>query len=94
MSGGKPGKLIVGRPCKHCGIPYSAEFVEQRRIQKGQRVKESLAMAKSLGEPVGRPRSADREKIRELRKTGMVMRKIAQTVGCSLHTVQRALSEK
>lgn len=93
MSGGKPGKLIVGRPCKHCGTPYSPEFVEQRRIQKGQRVRESLAMAKSLGEPVGRPRSADREYIREIRKTGLVMREIAQRVGCSLQTVQRALKD-
>lgn len=77
--------------CNRCGRPLTEEIIEARRLHKSQAVKDALAMAKRLGEPVGRPQEYDREIIVRLRSEGKSMREIARLVGCSLGTVQRSI---
>lgn len=79
------------KSCCLCKRPFTAKEIKQRRKLKSQRVSEALAMAKSLGEPVGRPRVASYEEIKTLRASGVSFGEIAAKLNCSLRTISRAL---
>ena len=61
---------------------------------KSKRVQHSLQLAKTLGEPVGRPKTRDDKKIRELRSGGLSTKEIAAHLQVSLRTVSRSLSSQ
>ena len=79
--------------CSHCGKAYSQEEIAQKKKQKSVRISEARRLAKANGEQVGASRVFDREKILELRKKGLSVRKIAGIMGCSTSPVQDALKE-
>lgn len=77
--------------CGQCKRPFTKSQIAERRRLKSERVKEALAMAKSLGEPVGRPRVADYDLIRKKREEGMSLGKIMKELGVTRGSVQNAL---
>lgn len=67
-------------------------FAEFEREIIRERQAEGIAKAKAKGKYQGRKPDTDRqERIRELKAEGKSFRKIAEIVGCSLSSVQRAL---
>jgi len=77
--------------CKKCGQNIPISILKAKAKQKSKRVSEALQMAKSLGEPVGRPKEFSKETIVTLRSDGLSSSKISKIVGCSIRTVQRYL---
>jgi DNA invertase Pin-like site-specific DNA recombinase len=62
-----------------------------RRIVQGERIHHALAKSRAEGQPVGRPRRADYDKILELRKGGHSLQRIAEELGISRGAVQNCL---
>ncbi|MNF92118.1 hypothetical protein D3C84_747540 [compost metagenome] len=61
---------------------------EQRRERQAQ----GIEKAKAAGKYQGRPADEDlHNRIKDCRAAGMSLRKTAETVGCALSTVQRAM---
>jgi DNA invertase Pin-like site-specific DNA recombinase len=67
---------------------------EERRLAKIENVKRTLRLRKDRGLNVGRPRTYDRHKIIELRKTGLSVSEIVGVVKCSRATICRILKPK
>lgn len=59
-----------------------------------ERVRAGLAAAKAKGVKLGRPKLADPARIHSLRGQGHTYRKIAETLGVSVATIQRGLEVK
>ncbi len=76
-------------PCIACGQIIPKKLIEEFEAKRVREIKAALAMAKSLGEPVGRPRSIDYEKVKELRAKGYSIAKIAAALCTSERTVSR-----
>lgn len=72
-------------------------FAEFERNIIRERQREGIAKAKEAGKyshgKGGRQKSLDREAIINMRNCGMSLRKVADSVGCSLSSVQRVLGE-
>lgn len=73
-------------------------FAEFERNIIRERQREGIARAKAAGKynhgKGGRKQTIDREQIAALKAEGMPLRKIAERLGCSLSSVQRALGDK
>ncbi|MEQ1875654.1 MAG: recombinase family protein [Bdellovibrionia bacterium] len=81
-SGKKAGPFVSG---------VIKAVTQARNIIRGENVHKSLETARSLGEPVGRPRIRNDEKIRKLKSEGLSVRQIARTLHLSAWTVQKSL---
>lgn len=77
--------------CKYCNQKLPEDFFIKRKEARSKAIRDGLERRRNKGLAIGRTREADYEKIRELRKQGLVMREIAQSIPCSLAKVQRAL---
>lgn len=60
---------------------------------KGERIHNTLLASRSHGDPVGRPKKRDDEKILELSSRGFTIRKIADELGISTWSVHAALKK-
>ncbi len=80
--------------CPRCKQHYPLGYAAALKKRRSESQKAALAMAKSLGEPVGRPIEYDYKRIIELRKQGMSMRKIGSILDCSAATVLRVVQSK
>lgn len=73
-------------------LHLTSAFAEFERNLIVERTRAGIAAAKRRGVHVGRPRARlDVDHLRELRAGGMSVRKIAETVGVGISTVQRRL---
>lgn len=79
------------KDCPWCKQTLPEGFYEAKADRKAKRIKRVLKERQAAGLHVGRPVEHDYEKIISLRKAGFTMRQIADKIGCSTYTVQRAL---
>lgn len=77
--------------CSLCKRSFSDEEIELKVKLKGLRVKAALRNAKRLGEPVGRPRSADYERIKSMSRQGFTRKEISKILKVSLGTISRGM---
>ncbi len=75
--------------CENCG--HSNKLT---RKQRSENIKAGIDRAKASGSQIGRPRIADYEKIRTLRKSGMSHRKIQEELNVTRGSIQYALKGK
>ena len=70
-------------------------FAEFERAMIQERIKAGLARARAQGKTLGRPRVSKliESKIRQSRKKGMGIKRIASDLGVGVSTVQRVISE-
>lgn len=88
---GKKGQdLRAPRDCPTCGQLMSRELLVKRENARRAKIKEALA---NSDEQLGRPRSVDYERIKELRRQGLSIQKIADKLGTSQRTVSRGAVE-
>jgi hypothetical protein len=81
------------KACCLCKRPYTQEELDAKNMLRAKRIKTALKDAKENGFAIGRPRHTSYEKIRELRRHGHSIRKIAKIIKCSTGTVQAAIKE-
>ena len=85
--------LDTGSPVRTLLIAIFSWVAEQERARLVERTKAGLERARKRGAKIGRPRRAfDVNRARELRATGMSLRKIAAEVGVPQATLMRALA--
>ncbi len=88
------GRRMRPQDCPYCARELPATFHEERGKRRGENVRKGLFKAKSEGKHIGRPITVDRGKILELRAKKLSMRKIAEAIGCSTHTVHNVVNGK
>lgn len=81
------------KKCRLCGNDLSMEYLSAKAKQKSDRIKQARVESKARGDIVGRQRTYDREKIKELRLNGFTIREIAKHIGCSIFTAHLAIKE-
>jgi len=80
------------KTCPNCKRPLTKKILAARKKQKSERLRAAFAEAKRNGDPVGRRRKTDYAWLRGLRQQGYSIREITRLTGCSIGSVQRALS--
>ena len=70
-------------------------FAEFERAMIRARVNSSLQRARAQGKQLGRPKVSERleQRIRDLRASGMGIRKVAKEVGVGVSVVQRVIGQ-
>lgn len=79
--------------CKLCGRKITRAILARRRAAKVRNAHASRRKAKANGNKMGRRKQRDDFKIKYLRRCGLTIREIAQSVGFSTTAVQRGLRE-
>jgi DNA invertase Pin-like site-specific DNA recombinase len=81
-------------PFRDAVISIMAVLARQERIQRSERTKAGLAIARAKGKMLGRPKTltATPLQVRRLRKSGKSFRATARHLGISLGSVQRLAS--
>ncbi len=61
--------------------------------ERSANVRKGLQLAKEMGQTLGRPLKVDVQKVKDLRKDGFTIQRIAESLGVSVGSVHRALTE-
>lgn len=80
--------------CPNCKRERPKGYLKALNKRRGLAVKRAFREAKAQGLAIGRPVEFSCSVIAKLRSHGFSYRKIAREIGCSLGTVQAALSGK
>lgn len=61
--------------------------------ERSANVRKGLKLAKEMGQTLGRPLKVDAQKVKDLRRNGFTIQRIAESLGVSVGSVHRALTE-
>lgn len=87
-------KLEIGKECKNCLRIVTEDEIKAKHERKATNARRSSALAIANGNHHGgRAKVRDDVKIAELRRKGLSLREIAQTLNCSYSMAQRGVVE-
>lgn len=61
--------------------------------ERSSNVRKGLKLAKEMGQTLGRPLKVDVQKVKDLRREGFTIQRIAESLGVSVGSVHRALTD-
>jgi hypothetical protein len=81
------------KKCKHCGHVRTKKELEEIKKRITANALASIKKAKERGNKMGRKRTRPTAMIKHLRSQGLSYRRIAEVVGVSIGSIQRALKD-
>lgn len=82
-----------GSHCRKCGQALSASFIESKRATRSSKIRQALAIRRSAGHHIGRPKNPKHNDIIRLRKQGLSLREISAQLRVGRGVVQHAIKD-